>query len=119
VISGKTSAIVRGMLQGVVDDGSGHFAQISGYTVGGKTGTSQKVDPKSGTYGGGYVASFVGFAPATDPEYVMLIAVDEPAKSYWGEVDACPAFRQVMEFTLGYFNVPPDRRGFKAEEPLW
>ena len=51
------------MLQGVVDDGSGHFAQISGYTVGGKTGTSQKVDPKSGTYGGG--------------GYVMLIAVDE------------------------------------------
>jgi cell division protein FtsI (penicillin-binding protein 3) len=119
VISGKTSAIVRGMLQGVVDDGSGHFAQISGYTVGGKTGTSQKVDPKTGTYGAKYVASFVGFAPATDPEYVMLIAVDEPGKSYWGEVDACPAFRQVMEFTLGYFNVPPDRRGFKAEEPLW
>jgi cell division protein FtsI/penicillin-binding protein 2 len=119
VISGKTSAIVRGMLQGVVDDGSGHFAQISGYTVGGKTGTSQKVDPKTGTYGGGWVASFVGFAPATDPEYVMLIAVDEPAKSYWGEVDAAPAFRHVMEFTLGYFNVPPDRRGFQAEEPLW
>jgi cell division protein FtsI (penicillin-binding protein 3) len=119
VISGKTSAIVRGMLQGVVDDGSGHFAQISGYTVGGKTGTSQKVDPKTGTYGAKYVASFVGFAPVTDPEYVMLIAVDEPARSYWGEVDACPAFREVMEFTLGYFNVPPDRRGFKAEESLW
>ena len=119
VISGKTSAIVRGMLQGVVDDGSGHFAQISGYTVGGKTGTSQKVDPKTGTYGAKYVASFVGFAPATDPAYVMLIAVDEPAKSYWGEVDACPAFREVMEFTLGYLNVPPDRRGFKAEESLW
>src|SRR5919112_2273395 len=119
VISGETSAIVRGMLQGVVDDGSGHFAQISGYTVGGKTGTSQKVDPKTGTYGAKYVASFVGFAPATDPEYVMLIAVDEPAKSYWGEVDACPAFREVMEFTLGYLNVPPDRRGFKAEESLW
>jgi cell division protein FtsI/penicillin-binding protein 2 len=119
VISGETSDIVRGMLQGVVDDGSGHFAQISGYTVGGKTGTSQKVDPKTGTYGAKYVASFVGFVPATDPEYVMLIAVDEPDKSYWGEVDACPAFRQVMEFTLGYFNIPPDRRGFVAEEPLW
>lgn len=119
VISGETSAIVRGMLQGVVDDGSGHFAQISGYTVGGKTGTSQKVDPKTGTYGAKYVASFVGFAPVSDPEYVMLIAVDEPAKSYWGEVDACPAFREVMTFALGYFNVPPDRRGFKAEESLW
>jgi cell division protein FtsI (penicillin-binding protein 3) len=119
VISKKTSAIVRGMLQGVVDDGSGHFAQISGYTVAGKTGTSQKVDPKTGTYGDQYVASFIGFAPATDPEYVMLVAVDEPQTSYWGEVVAVPAFRQVMEFTLGYFNVPPDRRGFKAEKPLW
>ena len=119
VISRKTSAIVRGMLQGVVDDGSGHFAQISGYTVAGKTGTSQIVDPKTGTYGDQYVASFIGFAPATDPEYVMLVAVDDPQTSYWGELVAVPAFRQVMSFTLGYFNVPPDRRGFEAEEPLW
>jgi len=119
VISTKTSAIVRGMLQGVVDDGSGHFAQISGYTVAGKTGTSQKVDPKTGTYGDEYVASFIGFAPATDPEYVMLVAVDEPQTSYWGEVVAVPAFREVMTFTLGYFNVPPDRKGFEAEESLW
>lgn len=119
VISKKTSAIVRGMLQGVVDDGSGHFAQISGYTVAGKTGTSQKVDPTTGTYGNQYVASFIGFAPATDPEYVMLVAVDEPKTSYWGELVAVPAFHQVMSFTLGYFNVPPDRKGFVAEEPLW
>ena len=119
VISSKTSAIVRGMLQGVVDDGSGHFAQISGYSVAGKTGTSQKVDPKTGTYGDQYVASFIGFAPASDPEYVMLVAVDEPQTSYWGELVAVPAFHHVMTFTLGYFNVPPDRRGFEAEEPLW
>jgi cell division protein FtsI (penicillin-binding protein 3) len=119
VISKKTSAIVRGMLQGVVDDGSGHFAQISGYSVAGKTGTSQIVDPTTGTYGDQYVASFIGFAPATDPEYVMLVAVDDPQTSYWGELVAVPAFRRVMSFTLGYFNVPPDRRGFVAEEPLW
>jgi cell division protein FtsI (penicillin-binding protein 3) len=110
VISEETSAIVRGMLQGVVDEGSGHAAQIPGYTVAGKTGTSQKVDPETGTYGDEYVASFVGFAPATDPEYVALIAVDEPEATYWGEVAAAPAFRKVMGFTLGYFNVPPDRK---------
>ncbi len=114
VISEKTSAIVRGMLQGVVDEGSGHLAQIPGYTVAGKTGTSQKVDPEIGTYGDEYVASFIGFAPATDPEYVILIAVDEPETSYWGELVAVPAFREVMSFTLGYFNVPPDR-GSSAE----
>ena len=111
VISEETSAIVRGMLQGVVDEGSGHFAQIPGYTVAGKTGTSQKVDPRTGTYGDEYVASFIGFAPASDPEYVALIAVDEPEATYWGEVAAAPAFRKVMSFTLGYFNVPPDGGG--------
>jgi cell division protein FtsI (penicillin-binding protein 3) len=108
VISEETSAIVRGMLQGVVDEGSGHFAQIPGYTVAGKTGTSQKVDPETGTYGGEYVASFIGFAPASDPKYVTLIAIDEPQATYWGEVAAAPAFHEVMSFTLGYFNVPPD-----------
>jgi cell division protein FtsI (penicillin-binding protein 3) len=111
VISEETSAIVRGMLQGVVDGGSGHLAQIPGYTVAGKTGTSQKVDPETGTYGDEYVASFVGFAPASDPEYLALIAVDEPEATYWGEVAAAPAFRKVMGFTLGYFNAPPDQRG--------
>jgi cell division protein FtsI (penicillin-binding protein 3) len=118
VISGATSAIVRGMLQGVVDEGSGHNAQIPGYTVAGKTGTSQVVDPETGTYGGGYVASFVGFAPASDPEYVALIAVDDPGTTYWGEVVAAPAFQDVMSFTLGYFNVPPDRtaRGVPSGE---
>jgi cell division protein FtsI/penicillin-binding protein 2 len=109
VISEETSAIVRGMLQGVVDEGSGHLAQIPGYTVAGKTGTSQKVDPETGTYGREYVASFIGFAPATDPEYVTLIAVDEPERTYWGELAAAPAFRKVTSFALGYFNVPPDR----------
>jgi cell division protein FtsI (penicillin-binding protein 3) len=108
VISEETSAIVRGMLQGVVDEGSGHYAQIPGYTVAGKTGTSQIVDPRTGTYGDEYVASFIGFAPASDPEYVALIAVDDPGTTYWGEVVAAPAFRKVMGFTLGYFNVPPD-----------
>ena len=112
VISEETSAIVRGMLQGVVDEGSGHFARIPGYTVAGKTGTSQKVDPELGTYGDEYVASFIGFAPATDPEFVMLVAVDEPETSYWGELVAVPAFRDVMSFTLGYFNVPPDRGSY-------
>jgi cell division protein FtsI (penicillin-binding protein 3) len=117
VISEETSAIVRGMLQGVVDEGSGQFAQFPGYTVAGKTGTSQKVDPETGTYGDEYVASFVGFAPATDPEYVTLIAVDEPERTYWGEVAAAPAFRKVMSFALSYFNVPPDRAGTRERTP--
>lgn len=114
VISGGTSDIVRGMLQSVVDEGTGGYAQIPGYSVAGKTGTSEKIDPKTGTYGGGYVTSFVGFAPASDPEYLTLIVVDEPEGSMWGERVAAPAFQEVMSFTLGYFNVVPDRPGFEA-----
>ena len=109
VISEETSDIVGTMLQGVVAEGSGHLAQIPGYTVAGKTGTSQKVDPETGTYTTEYVSSFVGFAPATDPEFVMLVAVDEPQTTYWGELTSAPPFQEVMSFALGYYNVPPDK----------
>ena len=115
VISEETSDIVGTMLQGVVEDGSGHLAQIPGYTVAGKTGTSQKVDPETGTYTTEYVSSFIGFAPATDPEFVMLIAVDEPQTTYWGELAAAPYFQDVMSFALGYYNVPPDHPASESE----
>lgn len=101
----------------MVDEGTGHFARIPGYTVAGKTGTAQKVNPETGLYGDEYVTSFIGFAPAQDPEYLTLIVIDEPQKALWGEVVAAPAFRKVMDFTLGYFNVPPDRESTKDEEP--
>ena len=114
MISADTSDIVRGMLQSVVDEGTGRYAQIPGYSVAGKTGTSEKIDPETGSYGGGYITSFVGFAPASDPEYVTLIAVDEPEGSEWGEVVAAPAFQEVMSFTLSHYNVPPDRPDFDA-----
>lgn len=117
VISKETSSIVRGMLQSVVDEGTGHLAQIPGYTVAGKTGTAQKVDPETGLYGDEYVTSFVGFAPAEDPKYLTLIVVDEPQKDLFGEVVAAPAFQDVMGFTLGYFNVPLDRESTKTDPP--
>jgi cell division protein FtsI/penicillin-binding protein 2 len=110
VISKKASSIVRKMLQSVVDQGTGRLAQIPGYTVAGKTGTAQKVDPETGLYGDEYVTSFIGFAPVENPEYLTLIAVDEPQVEIWGEVVAAPAFQKVMSFTLGHFNVAPDRR---------
>ena len=117
VISEKTSSIVQEMLQSVVDEGTGHFAQIPGYTVAGKTGTAQKVDPETGLYGDEYTTSFIGFAPAHDPEYLTLIVVDEPQVEIWGEVVAAPAFQKVMSFTLGYFNVPPDRNASRNDAP--
>ena len=108
MISEQTSDIVGTMLQGVVAEGSGQLAQIPGYTVAGKTGTSQKVDPETGAYTTEYVSSFVGYDPATDPEFVMLVSVDEPQTTYWGELTSAPVFEDVMSFALGYYNVPPD-----------
>ncbi len=119
VISENTSSIVRGMLQGVVEgeEGTGELARIPGYSVAGKTGTAEKVDPETGLYGGGYFTSFVGFAPADDPEYLTLVLIDDPQTTYWGEVVAAPAFHKVMSFTLSYMNVPPDRKDTAAAQP--
>ena len=117
VISEKTSSIVREMLQSVVDEGTGHLARIPGYTAAGKTGTAQKVDPKTGLYGTEYVTSFIGFAPAKDPKYVALIVVDEPQVEIWGEVVAAPAFSKLMSFALEYSNVPPDRKEKESPAP--
>src|SRR5919199_2115823 len=115
VISEETSSIVRGMLQSVVDEGTGHLAQIPGYTVAGKTGTAQKVDPETGLYGDEYVTSFVGFAPARNPQYLVMVVVDEPQKDLFGEVVAAPAFPHVMSFALSHFNVAPDRESTKYD----
>ena len=77
------------MLRQVVADGTGLNAQIPGYSVAGKTGTTQKVDPKTHSYCGGdghceYDASFVGFVPAKNPRAVVLVVVDEPQGDYYG-----------------------------------
>ena len=116
VITSKTSSIVRRMLESVVEKGTGVRAQIPGYTVAGKTGTSQKVDPKTGTYTDKYIASFIGFAPASNPKYLTLIVLDNPVKDMWGETTAAPAFENVMNFTLQYYNVPPDAGTSRARK---
>ncbi|MBX6763539.1 MAG: penicillin-binding protein 2 [Rubrobacteraceae bacterium] len=111
VISPRTSSIVNGMLQSVVDKGTGVCARIPGYRVAGKTGTAQKVDPATGTYSTtDYVASFIGFAPANDPRYLVLMIVDDPQGDIYGETVVAPYFREVMGYTLSYYNVPPDPR---------
>ncbi len=96
------------MLQNVVLDGTGTLAQIPGYHVAGKTGTAAKPDPQGGYSNSKYVASFVGFVPATRPRLVVLVAVDEPQGAIWGGAVAAPAFRAIAQPTLQYLNVPPD-----------
>ncbi|MBQ3552101.1 MAG: PASTA domain-containing protein [Clostridia bacterium] len=107
VISDEASANVREILTSVVDNGSGRNAQIAGYKVGGKTGTAQKYD-ENGVAEGKLIASFVGFAPADDPKYVVLILVDEPqVGSIFGSTVAAPFVREVMEETLRHFDYLP------------
>ncbi|HYF11141.1 MAG TPA: penicillin-binding protein 2 [Actinomycetota bacterium] len=96
------------MLRGVVDDGTGRLAAISGYRVAGKTGTAAKPAPRGGYSTSNYVASFVGFVPATRPRLVISVAVDEPRGAIWGGVVAAPAFNEIARYCLPYLEVPPD-----------
>ncbi len=98
VISAETAAVMRRILRGVVDRGTGHRAKIAGLSVAGKTGTAQK----AAADGSGYdpdasIASFAGFLPAEEPRYVCVVVVDEPRKDRWGGSVAAPAFQRVME----------------------
>ncbi|MFE5738138.1 peptidoglycan D,D-transpeptidase FtsI family protein [Streptomyces celluloflavus] len=109
VVSKKTAATLATMLESVVDDreGTGANAKIDGYRVGGKTGTSNRVDPKTGRYHG-YTASFAGFAPADKPRITVYCAVQNPTKgSYFGGQVCGPIYQKVMEFALKTLQVPP------------
>ena len=87
--------------------GTGTEAAIPGYTVAGKTGTANK--PEKGGYSSTkYVASFVGFVPATKPRLAIMVMVDEPRDAIWGGVVAAPAFQEIARFDLQYLDVPPD-----------
>jgi len=110
VISEETSALIRQIGEEVVKNGSGKNAGIPGYRVGGKTGTAQKYDPETHKIAQGkLIASFIGFAPADDPEFVCLILVDEPqVGTIFGSTVAAPFVKQVMEETLRYAGYLPE-----------
>jgi cell division protein FtsI (penicillin-binding protein 3)/stage V sporulation protein D (sporulation-specific penicillin-binding protein) len=108
VISRDVAAQMLSMLRGVVVEGTGTQAAIPGYTVAGKTGTAAKIDP-DGTYSTSrYVASFVGLVPASEPELVIMVMVDEPRGGFYGGTVAAPAFREIARFNLQYLEIPQD-----------
>ena len=107
VISKRVARQLKRMLRGVVEEGSGTSAQVPGYTIAGKTGTAAKPDPTGGYSTSRYVASFVGYVPASKPRLVILVTVDEPS-TIWGGVVAAPAFAEIAQFALQYLEVPPD-----------
>ncbi len=106
-ISLETAGTLTGILEGVVTKGTGSRAAVPGYRVAGKTGTAQKIDPKTGVYSSTlFVGSFVGFVPADDPRLAIVAVIDEPYAEAWGGVVAAPVFRSVAEQALRYLGVP-------------
>ena len=108
VFSDNTARTMRNMLEMVVlPGGTAPLAQVSGYRVAGKTGTAHKLE--NGHYINRYIASFVGFAPASNPRLVVAVMIDDPDNGqYYGGLVAAPAFSKVMEAALHALNVPYD-----------
>jgi cell division protein FtsI (penicillin-binding protein 3) len=110
VISPATSAALRQMLEGVLAaGGTASEVSIPGYQLAGKTGTASKIDQATHEYSKtAYVASFIGFAPASNPKLLCAVVVDEPQTgSIYGGRVAAPAFGQIMSFALPYLRIPP------------
>ncbi len=104
-IAGKVSQILEGV---VADTGTAPLAAIRGYRVAGKTGTSQKIDPRTKRYSRkDYVAIFVGFVPVSKPRLLVLIMIDEPQDRKYGGLVAGPVFRQIGTWGLNHLGVNP------------
>jgi cell division protein FtsI (penicillin-binding protein 3) len=108
-VSLPTAATITRWLEGVVhdDEATGKKARVNGYRIAGKTGTAQKADPVSGGYGDKRFASFVGFAPARDPRLVVGVFIDEPKGTVYGGEVAAPVFREVVEYAMKAWGIPP------------
>ena len=105
VISEETSRTMCGILESVVSEGGGKNAYLAGYRIAGKTGTSEKIPRGNGKY----IASFLAFAPADDPQVACLVILDQPpvGMPYYGGVIAAPVVKNIMEETLQYLGVEP------------
>lgn len=108
-LKAETCAALRTMMEGVTLHGTARKAQLEGYTAAGKTGTAQKIDPKTHAYSPTkYIGSFVGFAPVSNPAVVIIVVIDEPEGAYHGGDVAAPVFRAIAEQVLPELNVEPD-----------
>lgn len=107
-ISPQTSATLRQMLVDVVDLGFDK-ARVKGYSIAGKTGTAQIPDSHGGYEQGTFIHDFLGFAPANDPKFVVLVKMDRPQGITFAADSLSPTFRDIAAYLLNYYNIPPDR----------
>jgi cell division protein FtsI/penicillin-binding protein 2 len=109
VLEPKVANTLKMMMKKVVEEGENQVARMPGYSIAGKTGTSSVAGP------GGYrenatIASFVGYSPVEDPQFLMLIKVDEPQESPWGARVAAPAFKNLASRIYTYLNIAPEKK---------
>ncbi len=116
VISAESAATLTWMMQAVVDGVLAHPAQVPGWRIAGKSGTSDVVGG-AGYLDGESLASFVGFAPADDPRVVVYVRIDRPQGEIYGGIVAAPVFGDLMEEVLPYLGVPPT--GYVADVNDW
>ena len=109
VISAKTAGEMKEILESVVEQGSGKRARIAGYRVAGKTGTAEKLNEEGGYAKRKHVASFCGFVPVSNPQFTILIILDNPEKYSFGGTVAAPIFKQIAEPLLALRGVAPDK----------
>jgi cell division protein FtsI (penicillin-binding protein 3) len=109
VISTMAAAQMRQMMEGIVLYGTGKNAQLNGYSSAGKTGTAQKIDPRTHRYSPSlHIASFAGFAPVNNPVISVAVVIDSPKGLYYGSEVAAPVFQEVAQEVLEYLGVPHD-----------
>ena len=94
------------MMVSVVERGHGQQAKVKGYKVAGKTGTAQVPDPRGGYASGKNIGSFIGFAPADNPKFVVLAKIDEPRGVAWAESTAAQVVGEMLQKLLNYYQVP-------------
>lgn len=122
IIKPETTHQVLHMMRAVLESerGTGKSLRIAGYEIGGKTGTAQKTNLKTGTMkGGGYVSNFIGFVPAEQPEAVILVMVDNPkGGSFYGSTVAGPAFKSIAQSVIRRMRIPPTAAMAKSTEEV-
>ena len=112
IVSEQTSATLRNVLEQVVDGGSGKSAYIEGYRIGGKTATSETL-PRSANR---YISSFIGFAPADDPQVIVLCVINNPQGLYYGGLIAAPVVKGIFENILPYLGIEKTITGTETEK---
>ena len=112
IISEETSETMKKILESVVAEGTGSKAYLPGYRIGGKTATSEKLPRRSGKY----IASFMSFAPAENPQVMALVLIDEPQGVYYGGTVAGPVMQELLKNALPYLGIEPVYNEKEAEE---